>query len=90
MARKKNIQRDFHITRIVTRDVLTDSFQSIRNMLGMRLRGYEKRLNETVEVMIEEMNLVYKNIEWYRISINPLTSGSIMIIIYGQGAQRYE
>ena len=32
----------------------------------------------------EEMRLKYQNISWYRINNNPLTTGSIMITIYGE------
>ena len=75
--------QDFNLTRVVTRDVLKDSFQSIRNMFGLRLRAYEDRVNKTLKEMTEEMRLRYPNIKWYRINNNPLTKGSIMITIYG-------
>jgi len=81
------MKKDFIITRVVSRDVLTDMFQGLRNFFGMRLRGYEKRIKDTTESMLEEMRLRYV-VKWYRISINPLTSGSIMISIYGEGDER--
>lgn len=74
--------KDFILTRVVTRDLLTDSFQGFRNLFGLRLRGYEKRIKETVTKMQDEMRLRY-DVQWYRISINPLTSGAIMINVYG-------
>lgn len=77
---------DFSITRVVSRDVLTDMFQGLRNFFGMRLRGYEKRINDTMLAIQEEMRLKY-NPKWYRKSINPLVSGSIMITIYGEGEE---
>jgi len=77
---------DFHLTRVVSRDVLTDYFQWLRNFFGMRLRGYEDRINNNLSSMLNEMRLRYK-VKWYKISINPLTRGSIMITIYGEGTQ---
>lgn len=85
MKNNKN-KKDFTLTRVVSRDLLTDAFQGLRNMFGMRLRGYEKRIRETLEAMLEEMRLTYK-VEWYHISINPLTSGSVMVTIYGEGEE---
>lgn len=76
------MRKDFVLTRVVSRDIITDIFQGLRNMFGMRLRGYEVRIKETTEKMLEEMRLKY-HVKWYRISINPLTNGSIMINIYG-------
>jgi len=74
----------FNITRVVTKDIITDSFQGIRNLFGLRLRGYEQLLNKNLKEMTSEMELKYI-IDWYRIIINPLTNGSAMIIFYGEG-----
>lgn len=78
----------FSITRVVTKDIVTDSFQGIRNLFGLRLRGYEKMLNKNIKELIEVMELQYK-VSWWRLSINPLTNGSAMITIYGEG-KKYE
>lgn len=77
--------KDFSITKVVTKDIITDSFQGIRNFFGLRLRGYEKIINKTTKSLVEEMNLRYKNIEFWRLSVNPMVSGSVMITIYGRG-----
>ena len=74
----------FNITRVVTKDIVTDSFQGLRNMFGLRLRGYEKMLNKNITELTKVAELQY-NISWYRLSINPLTNGSAMITIYGEG-----
>ena len=74
----------FSITRVVTKDIVTDSFQGLRNLFGLRLRGYEKMLNKNIKELIDVAETQYK-IDWYRLSINPLTNGSAMITIYGEG-----
>lgn len=74
----------FKIVRVPTKDLVTDSFQGLRNMFGMRLRGYENMLNRHISAAIEEMNLLYKT-KWFRLIVNPLTKGSSMIIVYGEG-----
>ena len=74
----------FNITRVITRDIITDSFQGLRNFFGLRLRGYEQVLKKHIKEMTEEMEIRYKT-DWYRIIINPLTNGSAMIIFYGEG-----
>ena len=78
------MKQKFQLTRVVTRDLITDSFQGIRNMFGLRLRGYEKVISRNVNELFKEMDLRYK-VEWFRLIINPLTNGSAMIIIYGEG-----
>ena len=79
----KNKDIDFVITRVVTRDLVTDSFQGIRNLFGLRLRGYENRIQKSIEEMIEEMRLRYSEIKWYRIDTDQLTKSGVMIILYG-------
>jgi len=74
----------FNVTRVVTKDIITDSFQGLRNLFGLRLRGYEQVLKKHLKEMTAEMEIKYK-VDWYRIIINPLTNGSAMIIFYGEG-----
>lgn len=74
----------FQISRVVTKDIVTDSFQGLRNLFGFRLRGYESVLNKNINQMMEEMDIRYK-VDWFRMIVNPLTSGSVMIILYGEG-----
>lgn len=75
--------KDFIITRVVTRDVIRDSFNSIRNMFGLRLRNFETTIQKHTNEMLTEMRLKYE-VKWYRISINPLVNGSVMINVYGE------
>jgi len=75
--------KKFTLTRVVTKDIITDSFQGLRNLFGLRLRGYEKVLDKNINEMIKEMELKYNTI-WYRMIVNPLTNGSAMIILYGE------
>ena len=76
---------NFQMTRVITKDIVTDAFQGIRNFFGFRLRGYEKMINKHIDELVEEMELKYKNVSWWRLSINPLTTGAVMITIYGWG-----
>ena len=85
---KKEPVKKFSITRVVTRNVVTDSFQWIRNIFGLRLRGYETIIQRTIDEITSEAELKY-HVSWYRIIVNPLTNGSAMIIIYGEG-EEYE
>ena len=80
-------KENFHITRVVSRDIVRDIFNSFRNFLGFRIRNWESNLNKHMTEMKEEMNLKYK-VEWYRKIVNPLERGSAMIIIYGDGELR--
>ncbi len=78
------VGNDFLITRVVTRHFISDFFQGIRNLFGLRLRSYERVIKMGYEELINEMRLLYSDeVEWYRISINPMVNGSIMLNLYG-------
>lgn len=74
----------FSLTRVVTKDIFTDAFQSVRNMFGLRLRGYEKMLNKNISEMMKEMELKWK-VDWFKLVVNPLARNSAMLILYGEG-----
>ena len=77
----------FHFERVVTRNIVTDSFQSIRNIFGLRLRGYEKMIKEAIDELMNEAkyNFIFKD---YKLIVNPLSNQSVMIIIYGEGFRK--
>ena len=81
---ENNQLESFSITRVTTKNIIIDSFQGLRNFLGLRLRGYESMINKHTNEVIAEANLKY-SIKWFRLSVNPLTNGSCMITIYGEG-----
>lgn len=77
----------FHLERVVTKNIVTDSFQGIRNLFGLRLRGYEGMLRNNLNDLMSEMELKYQ-VTWYRVIVNPLMKGSAMIVIYGEGYEK--
>lgn len=81
------MKEKFSVTRVVTRDIITDFFQMIRNLFGLRLKGYEEIINTNINELIESAEKKY-NISWWRLSVNPLTHSSIMITIYGEGIKK--
>jgi hypothetical protein len=77
--------KDFLLSRVVTRHFVSDFFQSIRNIFGLRLRSYEFVIKLNYNEMLKEMRILYKNnVKWYRSSFNPLGRDSIMINLYGE------
>jgi hypothetical protein len=74
----------FNLQRVVTKNIVIDSFQGIRNIFGLRLRGYEGMIDRTIKELTNEMEETYI-VNWYKLIVNPLTNGSAMIILYGEG-----
>ena len=81
------MKEKFSITRVVTRDFITDFLQIIRNLFGMRLKGYEDIISININELIKLAEKKY-NILWWRLSVNPLVHSSIMITVYGEGNKK--
>jgi uncharacterized protein YbjQ (UPF0145 family) len=77
------VKKKFHLTRVYTKNIVTDSFQGIRNIFGLRLRGYEGMTKQGTNELIELAESSGKT-KWWRLSINPLTKASVMITVYGE------
>lgn len=75
--------KSFSFTRVYTKNIVTDSFQGIRNFFGLRLRGYEKMINNGTEEVLG-IAQSHGRIKWWRMTINPLLKGSVMITVYGE------
>jgi len=86
MVEDKKLE-SFSLTRVATKNIIIDSFQGLRNLLGLRLRGYESMITKHTNQILYELELEY-DIKWYRLSINPLTNGSVMITAYGEGNKK--
>jgi len=78
---------DFSITRVVTRNIVIDSFQGIRTTFGLRLRGYEKMINEATSILLKQMRSEYKKVSWWRVSINPIVKDAVMVTVFGEGTK---
>ncbi len=75
--------KQYTITKVVSRDFITDFIASFQNMVGANLTGYEKMVNKGMR-QIQEV-LVKDNIKlsWYRYEITQLTNGAVSITLYG-------
>jgi hypothetical protein len=76
------VNKTFFATRVVSRNVITDWVQGVRNVLGLRLKSYENAIETTVlELRNEFLN---RPTVWYRIDIEQAAKGAFMISIYGE------
>jgi len=71
-------------TRVVSRNLFLDFTSHIRNALGKRLIPYEKMLVKAKEDIWKELNEEKIKLSWFRYEITPLTSGALVIMLYGE------
>ena len=72
----------FSETRVISKNVITDFVQGIRNMLGLRLVSYEVAINNTQKELLDKYSV--QDIKWFRLDIVQITNGAFSITIYGE------
>lgn len=85
MKDKKELMKQSNLvyfdSKVVSRNVITDWIQGIRNLLGLELKSYTNIVNETVKELLSKVNVKLK---WYRIDIEEFGRGGFLISIYGE------
>jgi len=74
----------FSVTKVVTKNMFSDWFQGLRNLIGHNLKGYEKMVEKGVEECWKEITEKGIKPKWYRTSMDQLTNGAMVIHIYGE------
>ncbi len=70
--------------RVYTKNFITDFFQNIKNIVGGRLKHYEKLLDTAISETWEEFKRDYPNAENIRVDTEHMVQGSIMVTITGE------
>lgn len=68
-------------SKVVSRNIISDWIQGIRNFLGLELKGYTNVINETVKEM---KNSITEDLAWFRIDIEQVSHNAFLISIYGE------
>lgn len=72
------------VTRIYSKNFITDFFQNLKNIVGGRLKGYEKMVDECLKDVWIEFKRKYNGAKNLRVDLEHLTTGSILITITGE------
>jgi uncharacterized protein YbjQ (UPF0145 family) len=71
------------ITKVQSRNFVTDFGASLKNIIGGRLRSYEKMTNEAIEEAQLELFSKHPLVEDIKMQITEFTNKSVMVTIYG-------
>ena len=73
-------EKNFHFVKVVSRNIITDFVQGIRNFLGLELKSYSEKIDVTIKELLAKAK---GNKKWYKIDVDEIGHGGIMIIVYG-------
>lgn len=72
------------VNRIYTKNFITDFLQTMRNIVGGRMKAYERMLDQAVRETHKEFQKKYPTAQNLRLDTEHMTEGSIMVVISGQ------
>jgi len=75
--------KSYTITKVVSRDFITDFIAKFQNMVGANLSGYEKMVQKGMKQIQDELDKNKIKLKWYRYEITQLTNGAVSITLYG-------
>ncbi len=81
----RSITKDktFFEVKVVSRNIISDFVQSIRNFLGMEMTGYSNIIEITVKELLNKIKKKGKA-NWFKIDIEQIANSGIIISVYGE------
>jgi len=76
----KNITK----VRVMTRGFVIDIIARIKNALGMRISQYEELITKAQKELWDEIKEEKIDLRWHRYEITQLTTGALVIMLYGE------
>ena len=71
------------VSKVVSRNFMSDFMSNVKNILGGRLKSYEKMLDKGLSDAQEEFAEKYPTAVDVRMEISEFTNGAMAIIIHG-------
>ena len=72
------------ITKVVSKNIIWDTWSGVQNLLGRNLSAYENMVDKGVQQVEDELAEKKIELEWFRYEITQLTTGAIVVMLYGE------
>lgn len=70
--------------RVITKDVLTDTFARFKSIIGGRIKAYEKVIQTALEDAYHELLLEFPNVKNVMFGTTEMISDGAEIVVYGE------
>jgi uncharacterized protein YbjQ (UPF0145 family) len=77
------MERIVWVTKVISRNFMSDFFANAKNILGGRLKTYEKMLNTSLDDITKEFYNKYPSATQVRIEFTEFTNGALAVIVHG-------
>lgn len=71
------------VTKVVSRNFVTDFIAGLVNIVGGRLKSYEKMLDNSLRDVTQEFYELYPKAKQVRIEFTEFTTGALAIVVHG-------
>ena len=77
------MERIVWVTKVISRNFVTDFLSSLKNIIGGRLKSYEEMIDRTLSEVSKEFYKKYPRAKDIRIEFTEFTGGAMAITIHG-------
>ena len=81
-----NVSVSFKV-RVLTQNYITDFMAGLKNIVGGRLKAYEKMIEESIQELLTELHKEHPNIKNIKIDVDEFTIGALVILVYGDSVE---
>lgn len=71
------------VTKVISRNFVSDFIAGLINIIGGRLKTYEKMLDKSLHEVTDEFYRLYPEAKQIRIEFTEFTSGALAVIVHG-------
>lgn len=71
------------VTRVISRNFVSDFFSQLKNIIGGRLKNYEKMIDETLKEITDEFHRTYPQAKDIRVEFTEFSNQALAIIVHG-------
>jgi len=71
------------VTKVVSRNVVSDFLSNLKNIVGGRLKSYERMIDNQLKEVTKEFHHKYPESKEVRIEFTEFTQGALAIIVHG-------
>lgn len=70
-------------TKVNSRNFISDFGANLKNIIGGRLRTYERMIDESIKQATDELQAEYPTVQDIKIQISEFSNKSVLVTVYG-------
>ena len=86
LNRKKKTKQTKFVwsSKVVSKNAIADMFAGLKNIIGGRLRTYERMTDEAIRLCVQELTNKHSGVHNIKLQITQLSEDAVLCVAYGE------